>query len=167
MTAIDPNEIGRWFEAEAASLVLYARQWFDLSEAEDVVQEAFVRLMQQDHRPRHVKAWLYRVVRNESMSRLRTQIRRRRREQAASELQPAYFEAKPADLLDAGIAEHVLESLVSDEREIITLRIWGGLTLEQTAGVTGLSVPTVFRKYRAALSNLRKRLEMPCTKNPL
>lgn len=66
MLAIQPNEIGHWFEKEAAALVLYARRWFNQAEAEaeEVVQEAFVRLMQQHRRPRHVRGWLYTTVRN-------------------------------------------------------------------------------------------------------
>ena len=37
--------VGRWFDAYAAGLVLYARQWLDAGLAEDVVQGVFVRLL--------------------------------------------------------------------------------------------------------------------------
>ena len=55
--------------------MLYARRWSEC--AEDVVQEAFVKLSEQDEIPRLVRLWLYRVVRNVAISSGRTRHRRR------------------------------------------------------------------------------------------
>ncbi len=57
-----PTEIARLIDAHAAPLVLYARQWCDAPE--DVVQEAFIKLVRQSRPPADAVAWLYRVVRN-------------------------------------------------------------------------------------------------------
>jgi RNA polymerase sigma-70 factor (ECF subfamily) len=57
-----PTEVARLINAHAAPLVLCARQWCD--EPEDVVQEAFVKLVRQSRVPDDRVAWLYRVVRN-------------------------------------------------------------------------------------------------------
>ena len=65
MPPISPATLGRMYDAYGAALVLYARQWLDdRSAAEDVVQEAFVRLVAQPALPRNARAWLYAVVRN-------------------------------------------------------------------------------------------------------
>jgi DNA-directed RNA polymerase specialized sigma24 family protein len=37
------EKIGQWFESYGAGLALYGRQWLETGEAEDVVQEAFIR----------------------------------------------------------------------------------------------------------------------------
>ncbi len=51
----DPAKLATWFEAHAAAMVLYARQWLaDRGRAEDVVQEAFVRLAGQAGDPPNV-----------------------------------------------------------------------------------------------------------------
>lgn len=68
MESIGPEFLGRLFDAHAAALVLYARQWCAGAEAEDVVQEAFLSLSQQPALPEHVAAWLHRVVRNAAIS---------------------------------------------------------------------------------------------------
>src|SRR5262245_33712816 len=81
MTPMAPETLGRLYRQHAAALRLYARQWGGL--AEDVVQEAFVKLAQMTPPPSDVLPWLYRVVRNEALARNRSDVRRRRRESLA------------------------------------------------------------------------------------
>jgi RNA polymerase sigma-70 factor (ECF subfamily) len=162
MGAIDASELGRLFESEASALVLYARQWLDVAMAEDAVQDAFVTLMAQGQQPAQPKAWLYRTVRNRALKIVRSRDRQEQREQRAALETPAWFEPHPGDLLDAQTAEAALRQLPAPEREIVTLRIWGGLTLEAVAGVMGCSVAAAFRQYRAALNRIRTELSKPC-----
>jgi DNA-directed RNA polymerase specialized sigma24 family protein len=54
------TDFARLIDAHAAPLVLYARQW--CGAPEDVVQEAFVKLVRQRRAPEDAVAWLYRVV---------------------------------------------------------------------------------------------------------
>ena len=56
------TEVARLIDTHAATLVLCARQW--CAEPEDVVQEAFVKLVRQSRPPVDAVAWLYCVVRN-------------------------------------------------------------------------------------------------------
>jgi RNA polymerase sigma-70 factor (ECF subfamily) len=161
MPAIPPSEIGQWFETEAAALVLYARRWFGQAEAEEVVQEAFMKLVQQRRRPDHVRGWLYTTVRNGAISRIRSSSRRRVREEKVSKEDPDCFEGHPGDRLDAQAAQKALADLPEEEREIVTLRIWGGMTLKEIGAMCGYSIPTVFRHYRAALGRLREAMQNP------
>lgn len=66
--ATDPPETDEQYYARArktAHKVANRRLWsFGSSFAEDAVQEAMVRLISQDERPRNLEAWLSRVIRN-------------------------------------------------------------------------------------------------------
>src|SRR3954447_21439208 len=88
MANIGPEILGRLFDEHAAALVLYARQWSD--RPEDVVQDAFLALARQAVRSESVVPWLYRTVRNGSISASRGDSRRRRREASFSG-QEAWF----------------------------------------------------------------------------
>jgi RNA polymerase sigma factor (sigma-70 family) len=158
----NPEQVGQWFETEAGAMVLYARQWLDAGQAEDVVQEAFLRLMQQTQAPDHVKAWLYRAVRNLALNRLRSTGRQRCREEKVADETPAWFVSDPGVGMDARQAEAAMRMLPAEERELITLRIWGELSLEQIASILGWSTATVFRRYRDVLKRIRTEMERPC-----
>jgi len=84
MGSIGPELLGRLFDAHAAALRLYARQWCEGSDAEDVVQEAFLSLARPSLLPDQVGAWLHRVVRNAVISAARSRHRRLQREARAS-----------------------------------------------------------------------------------
>lgn len=159
---MDPNEInelGWWFEQEADALVLYARQWLDPHAAEDAVQDAFIDLMNSHRQPEQPKPWLYQAVRYRALKLLRTGRRRSRREAGAVGEPERFLEGGAAEALDAREAGRALAGLAPEEREVITLRIWGGLNLEEIAAITKSSAATVFRRYRAGLDELRHLLE--------
>ena len=68
MAAISQKQLAQWYEAYGTELMLYARQWNPDQQAEDIVQDAFIKLLKQRRRPDNVRAWLFRVVRNASIS---------------------------------------------------------------------------------------------------
>ena len=167
MGSVNPAELGHWFDEHAPALVLYARQWLDAAWAEDVVQEVFIRLMAQGVKPTHVKAWLFRAVRNEAVSRFRSLKRRESREDRHGREQPLWFQPQPGDRMDAQTAQNMLQSLPDDQREPVVLRIWGDLTLQEIADVLDLPLSTVYARYRSAMSTLRQKMdagvsELPC-----
>lgn len=59
----------RWFDQHAATLVLFARQWTDChADAEDVVQEAFVRFWKSGrNRASDAKAYLFACVKRAAL----------------------------------------------------------------------------------------------------
>lgn len=160
---IDPADVSDWFEAHAAPLVLYARQWLSGAIADDVVQEAFVRLMSQRRPPDNVKAWLFRAVRNEAITQWRSSRRRQHREQARA-ADERWFEPGFTDSIDAHAAAGLIHDLPAEQRESLVLRIWGGLTLAEIATITGAPVSTVFHHYQQALGAVRKRMGVTCEK---
>lgn len=145
--------------AHLPGLVLFARQW-NRGAAEDVVQEAFMKLHQAEEWPEEPLAWLFTVVRNASNNHFRSEKRRVARETDHKSqrplFQPPVLESKTEENREL-ITE--LESLNAEYREIIVAKIWGGLTFEQIAEVTGSSKSNVHRKYKEALAILYKKLE--------
>jgi RNA polymerase sigma factor (sigma-70 family) len=164
MQVMGPEVLAQLVDVNAAALVLYARQWCDAPE--DVVQEAFVKLARQRQPPDRVVAWLYRVVRNGSLSAARAARRRRKHETEAASRAPPWFVPSPAARLDAEAATAALQALPPEQRETVVAHLWGGLTFEQIGELTGVSSSTAHRRYLAALSALRERLETPCRNRP-
>jgi RNA polymerase sigma-70 factor (ECF subfamily) len=157
-----PEMLGRLVEEHAAALVLYARQW--CATPEDVVQEAFLKLVTQRSTPAKVLPWLYRVVRNGALTASRAERRRRHHESAAARSESWFL---PGELgLDGEAAAGALQSLPLEEREPIIAHLWGGLTFEEIGEVTGTSGSTVHRHYLAGLSKLRESLGVPCPIKP-
>jgi RNA polymerase sigma factor (sigma-70 family) len=158
----DPAKLAAWFEAHAAVLVLYARQWLDRGRAEDIVQEAFVRLMGQSIEPTNVRAWLHSTVRNAAIDEARAAARRRSRENRKAIETPEWFETQPTDVLDADRVQRAVAKLPPRQREIVMLRIWSGMTLTEIAQVTQLAISTVHGDYRRGLDAIRQTMESPC-----
>lgn len=162
MASIDPTELSTLFDAHAGGLALYARQWLEPAAAEDVVQEVFVQLMAQRRPPDKVKAWLFRSVRNAAISELRRRRRRQKHEVRSTAGRAGWFEDRPEALIDGATVEASLASLPDEDREIVMLRIWGQMTLQEIADTVGSSVSTVFHHYRAGLAAIRRKLESSC-----
>lgn len=159
----DPDKLATWFEAHAAALALYARQWLDRGQAEDVVQEVFVRLLTQGREPPNARAWLYASVRNAAIDAARAASRRKRREDAVSAETRGWFDPRPADVLDADAVQHAVQQLPPRQREVVTLRVWSGMTLSEVSQVMGIAVSTVHDEYRRGLDALRRLMENPCS----
>ena len=77
MTKITQKQFADWYNAYGTQLMLYARQWNPDEHAEDIVQEAFIKLLKQRKSMDNVRAWLFRVVRNVSISKARSLKRRK------------------------------------------------------------------------------------------
>ena len=157
-----PELLGRLVDEHAAALVLYARQW--CAAPEDVVQEAFLKLVVQKPPPEQPVPWLYKVVRNRAISAARSARRRQRREAEAAARSKTWFVPTEGAGLDAAAATAALQGLPEGQREIVVAHLWGGLTFEQISSVTGTPASTAHRWYLAGLSQLRERLNQPCPK---
>jgi RNA polymerase sigma-70 factor (ECF subfamily) len=155
-----PHEFASLVDAHGAALVLYARQWCDAPD--DVVQDAFLKLVAQAEPPREVVPWLYRVVRNGALDVGKTARRRERRERVAARPE-RWFVEQAVEGLDADSAVDALQRLPLDQREAIVARLWGGLSFEEIAAVAGCSASTAFRRYSAGIDALRETLGAVCT----
>jgi RNA polymerase sigma-70 factor (ECF subfamily) len=159
MTAVSQKQLAEWYEAHGTELMLYARQWSPDQQAEDTVQDAFIKLLKQRRCPDNVRAWLFRVVRNRSISIARRLQQRRKTGQKFLYREVMWFESRPEDLIDARLAQDILQTLPSNLCEIVLLRIWGQMSLKEIAQVMNKSIPWIHNEYKTALEMIRKKLE--------
>lgn len=152
--AIPPERLAQLLDDHASALELYARQYCE--SPADVVQEAFVDLARQQESPDRPVPWLFRVVRNRSLTARRSNNRRKRHEtQAASE---NWFEESFDLPLDGAAATAALQELPDKQREAIVAHLWGGLSFEEIGDVSGASSSTAHRRYALGLEQLRMKL---------
>jgi RNA polymerase sigma-70 factor (ECF subfamily) len=153
-----------WFTRHGPKLLLCARQWTcSLADAEDVVQDAFVRFWRNQ---RGLGGEPMALVLT-SIRRAATDLARRDRRRAARDAlgghdmlpeQESYFAfAETRDDRRAQI-EAVLRGLPAEQREVVVLKIWGELTFEQIAAKLEISPNTAASRYRYGLTAVRKQL---------
>lgn len=133
--------------------------------AEDVVQQAFIKLAGLDHVPENVVAWLYVVSRNEARNQQLSNGRRRRRHSRVASDESVSNESVWASAEAVELAE-TLSQLPDDLRRVVVARIWSDLTFDEIASLLNCSKATVWRRYETALTLLRKTYGVSCaTKN--
>jgi RNA polymerase sigma-70 factor, ECF subfamily len=54
--------------------------------------------------------------------------------------------------------QKALGDLPEEQREVVMMRIWSGMTLEEIGTATGVTPNTAASRYRYALDKLRERL---------
>ncbi|MDH3584705.1 MAG: sigma-70 family RNA polymerase sigma factor [Phycisphaerae bacterium] len=134
--------------------------------AEDAVHDAFTRLCRVELSPdRDPVPYVFKAVRNAALD----QIRRRQR---ASQRGDSLFDTSalpdPGTLdthravetaeRDALVREAV-DRLPDDERELITMKLYAGLTFRQIAESLAQPLATVASRYRRTLTKLRSDME--------
>jgi RNA polymerase sigma-70 factor (ECF subfamily) len=135
----------------------------DMAEAEDAVQDVFVELVRGRERLGRVvdlDAYVFAMLRHAALRRL---DRRQRERRHLRQMGPA-----EAEKLDDGLGglggvgdelEAGLRSLPAEQREVVALKVDGGLTFAQIAAILNVSPNTAASRYRYALEKLRKALE--------
>jgi RNA polymerase sigma-70 factor (ECF subfamily) len=157
-----------WIEAHGPRLLLCARQWTrSLADAEDVLQEAFVRYWRhQRHLPGDPGALLVTSIRRAAIDLARREDRRAAREERADgtvEESDEFFQRLPGEGDERRREiEAALRRLPEEQREVLVLKIWQELTFEQIARELDIPPNTAASRYRYALIALRKQLEPLC-----
>ena len=169
MASGDESALGtlydRWVDAVTALVVRIVR---DEAEAEEVVEAVFWQAWQQAGRYTSDRgapgAWLLAMARSKSLDRLRS-MRRRREEQPADE---SIFDNQPAigDPLSALTASErasrvvaALHELPDEQREVLELAYFEGLSQTEISERLSLPLGTVKTRARLALRKMRDRLE--------
>ena len=147
------------FSELAPGLVLFARQWTrSPADAEDIVQEAFVKFWRREHNIDN-RALLYATVRSIALDFIRRDARRARREaDAALESDPISApQFNFADESQRALAA-ALDLLPAEQRAVLVMKIWSELTFADIATALGISQNTAASRYRYALAALKKNL---------
>lgn len=128
--------------------------------AADVLQETFLRAVRFRDRLRDVEspeAWIFTVARREACRALNREQRNVVRVgNAAMEEVPGESDIQAAD--DRDELQSVLCELSEQEREVVELHVYGGLTFREVAQVTDTPPGTVATRYRTAIGKLKVRL---------
>ncbi|MDO8587067.1 MAG: sigma-70 family RNA polymerase sigma factor [Armatimonadota bacterium] len=148
----------RAYDLYAASLLRYARALLGSTEdAEDAVQEVFVRLARDAGRLRRIEdlqRYLLRSTRNAAYEVLRGRQRRQRlHEDEAVRLSEAASDSENPEI-EAVLA--AFETLPPEQREVMALKIFQGLTFREIGQVIGKSQNTVSSRYRYAIEGIRR-----------
>lgn len=150
-------DIERLYEELGAVLLAYARSIVqDVAEAEDALQHVFLKMITSGNAlPNEPRPYLFRAVRNTCLNRQRSEARER-----AWRCEPPMFAAPPALEGLASDIEAALRELPEEQREVVVLRVWGEMTLAETAQVLSVPLNTVASRYRYAVAKLRQRFGM-------
>jgi len=144
------------YEKKAAELVLYGRALgLSHSEAEDVVQETFVVLMQKPRMPLRPEHYCVRSIRNRALNYRRSLWRRLTRELEARR----WFEKSPSEGPAERAAMRCLAELPLEQREVIVLKIWHRYTFEEIGEFLEISPNTASGRYRYGLQKIKLQLE--------
>jgi RNA polymerase sigma factor (sigma-70 family) len=148
------------FDAEESPLLRYAHGLVGQREtAEDLVQDAFLKLQSHWDEVIHPRAWLFRCVRNLALSHIRDHKRETPMENGREWESSTPDPEKALGKLEAiGTLQLLVAELHEDERALISLKYHEGLKYEQISQRTGLSVGNVGYKLHHALKNLADSL---------
>jgi RNA polymerase sigma-70 factor (ECF subfamily) len=150
------NWCERLYEAKAAELVLYGRALgLSHGEAEDVVQETFVALMQRPEAPSKPEHYCVRTFRNRALNYRRSLWRRIAREFESQR----WFERSSSESPAEREAMHGLAALPAEQREVIVLKIWHEYTFEEIGELLEISPNTAAGRYRYGLQKLKTSLK--------
>ncbi len=167
-----PGEWEAWLKTNGPRLLLFAKQQTRTHEdAEDVMQDALVRLYEKLHGGSFyggMDAWLpylYTSIRRIAIDLSRRDDRRRRREDSASveadeeqmDFHPWFDSDSAGDevrrQLEAG-----LKTLPPKFAEVIVMKIWGERTFAEIGATLDISQNTAASRYRYGLEALRNHL---------
>lgn len=119
--------------------------------ADDLAQETFIRLLAyRGEAPTHFRAWIYTVATNLARDQFRSAAYRR---EQTVDLED--YEAQPADPPEGDDMAAALASLTPAHREVVLLRFYHDLKLDEIADITGAPLGTVKSRLFHALKGLK------------
>jgi RNA polymerase sigma-70 factor (ECF subfamily) len=133
-----------------------------LEDAEDVVQDVFVKVAEQGARlmrVRHPRRWLLTVTHRRSID----LIRHRKKRRTENIEDAPFLEAPPDDphlALEARRLSRLIARLPEKQREVVLLRHYADCTFADIGRITGVPTFTAASRHRLALARLRRLLEV-------
>ena len=165
----DESALAQLYDRYSGLLVGLSRRILgSQEEAEDVLQDVFVQIWNQagryDRRRSSVSTWLVLITRSRSIDRLRT------RQVVDRTAQSAYEEDPKLDTSPEGMGNVLdrerrlrlreeLSKLPDEQRQIIELSFFKGMTQTEISSRTGVPLGTVKTRTLLAMKKLRKALK--------
>jgi RNA polymerase sigma-70 factor (ECF subfamily) len=135
--------------------------------AQDVVQDVFVDLWchpeRYDEARGSLRTYLSVCARHRALDLLRSDLRRVVREERSERLVPVQREPSPSDRVTAAetssAVRDAVQQLPPDQRQVVELAYFKGLTYRDVARVTGISEGTAKSRVRLAFAKLQAVLD--------
>ena len=162
----EPETIEELFTALESPLLAYALRFVgQLGHAEDLVQEAFMKLHAQFDEVREPRRWLYRTVHNLALNQRRNAARivpLENPEREMAPIEPADPQPLPdeqiARLEAIGLVRLSVETLNERSREVVRLKFMEGLSYKEISARTGLGIGHVGYLLHHALKSVAEEL---------
>lgn len=157
----EPRTLATFFEEEESALLGYAIGLVGRrSVAEELVQEAFLRLHQLWEQVENPRAWMYRSLRNLALNHLRDHSR----ETVVEAPESSDTSESPLDELDrmeaVGTMRMLLAELSPEDQTLLRLKYHEDLKYQDISQRTGLSVSNVGYKLHHLLKGLADSLRV-------
>jgi RNA polymerase sigma-70 factor (ECF subfamily) len=149
----------RWLDDHAHRFLLFARQKARCeADAQDLVQEAVMEASQRNgNNGPPPLALVYATIHRRAIDWARAEDRRMGRESVVnSETPQAWFDTGVEDRERAVLIQNAVSRLPEIYREVVTLKIWAGLTFAEIADSLQIPANTAASRYRYGLEELRK-----------
>jgi RNA polymerase sigma-70 factor (ECF subfamily) len=137
----------------------------DPHRSEELFQEVFLAVWQkrgQYQFPRPFKPWLFAIALNKCRADFRKPARLTLEIEADSPATPCSTEVAPAEAAIAGetseLVARAVHELPPQQRTVVALRVWEGLSYEEIAQITGRTEATVRSNMHHGLAALRKAM---------
>lgn len=142
---------------------------------EDLFQEVFIKVMLTIRQGRYssegkFKQWISRIAYNLVMDHFRAQKGQLSKLQLIGEGQEEHAVVRHLRTEEPNVEElmvqmdligelqHSLQALPPEQRQVVQMRFWEGMSFKEIAESTGVSINTALGRMRYALQNLRKHL---------
>ena len=169
---MEPEAFGELYEAHFDRIYRYMMlRVRNQADAEDLTQQVFVKALEHigsyRYRGMPFAAWLFRIAHNQLVDHWKKKSREKGRVMPLEQMDeagmicdddPAFLAERQADIKEVAIA---CEALSDGQREVISLRFAGGLSVAETARAMGRSEGAVKVLQHAALAKLRRTLCPP------
>jgi len=154
--AMSGQGVNHWcrgiYEIKAAELLLYGRALgLSHAEAEDVLQETFIALLDIEDQPSKPEHYCVRAFRNRALNYKRALWRRIAREFESRR----WFDKTEVNSAKETEAMRCLATLPREQSEVIVLKIWHEYTFEEIGELLEISPNTAAGRYRYGLQKLK------------
>ena len=164
---VDPRSFAELYDRHSVSAYALARRIVGAEHADEAVQDAFLAMWRNaaryDAAQGPVRPWLLGMVRNRSIDVLRKLAVHERRRQELEGLEerledPGSVEDRVEARERATVVRTALEGLPADQRVVLELAYFAGLTQQEIAARLELPLGTVKGRTRLAFDKLRVAL---------
>ncbi|MDB1122484.1 sigma-70 family RNA polymerase sigma factor [Vibrio algarum] len=156
-----PCAIRAWQKYEQPLLQWLFKQTGDKQLVQDILQDVFVKVMNQQATfcdVRNTKAWLFRVAKNLLID----HARKRTFQPINSDVEEEEEILAPVDLLALSCLPRVISELSQADREIITACDLEGVSQQSFANNHGLTLAATKSRIRRAREKLKQNIQLSC-----